>query len=120
LNRIIRRRSRFWPLACLVVALACPGFGALAVPKAAEHEEGEVSFGEAVGAPPKAGAKAPKPAPAGQPVKTTAGKQEPAAGRRPATAAAKTAGKTRATSPPATAKPGAAAKPQGKSKAAKK
>jgi hypothetical protein len=63
LNSIFRRRARFWPLACIAVALACPGFGALAVPKAAEHEEGEVSFGEAVGAPPKTGAKAAKPAP---------------------------------------------------------
>lgn len=120
LNSISRRRARFWPLACIAVALACPGFGALAVPKAAEHEEGEVSFGEAVGAPPKTGAKAAKPAPAGQPAKTIAGKQEPAAGRPPSAAKAGTAKKTKAASPPAAGKPAAAAKPQGKSKAAKK
>jgi len=110
------RRSRFWPLAGVAVALSCIAFGALLVPEAAEHEEGEVSFGEAVGTPPKAGAKAPKPGPAGQPA-TTTGKRAPPAAKA---GGAKKANKGDRGSAAARTVPAAKTKDKGPSKALKK
>ncbi len=102
----------------LVVGLSLSCAATLAVPKAAEHEDGEVTFGEAVGAPPKPAAK-PTTQPvskgskaAGQPVAKGAGKptgKKKTGSAKPARVAAASTART----PPPT-KPAEKVKPKGK------
>lgn len=118
------RRTRFSLIACLTIALAWPASGIPAVPKAAEHEDDEVSFGTAVGTPPKAGAKTPaKPTAAEQPARAAAGKPRLAGDRSPrAAAGAGKTGKVTTYQPETAAKPRPATRAQDKvrSKAVKK
>jgi hypothetical protein len=113
------RKSIYRLLHCfLVVGLSLSCAATLAVPKAAEHEDGEVTFGEAVGAPPKPAAKpATQPVSkgskaAGQPVAKGAGKptgKKKTGSAKPARGASSSTART----PPPT-KPAEKAKPKGK------
>ena len=109
------RKSIYRLLHCfLVVGLSVSCAATLAVPKAAEHEDGEVTFGEAVGAPPKPAAKLatqPVSKAAGQPVAKGAGKPsgKKSGSAKPARVAAASTART-----PAPTKPAEKAKPKGK------